>query len=137
MFSMFPDGWPGVGLLLLRLATGAVVFVQSVAYLSDRREIGVSGLALLLVAGTVSVLLLIGFLTRFVALAAAAAGIAGIFSRLPVSQPSAVVTPLTAALYAVIAVAIICMGAGAFSLDARLFGRREIVIPPSSHKDES
>jgi hypothetical protein len=37
----------------------------------------------------------------------------------------------------VIAVAIMCMGAGAFSLDARLFGRREIVIPPSSQKNET
>jgi len=137
MFSMFPDGWPGAGLLLLRLATGSVVIIQGISYFADRHEIGISGLAILLVAGAVGFLLLIGFLTRFVALAAAVVGIAGIFSWLPISQPSAVVTPMTAALYAVIAVAIVFMGAGAFSLDARLFGRREIVIPPSSQKNET
>lgn len=36
-------------------------------------------------------------------------------------------------LAAAIAIAIVCLGPGAFSLDARLFGRREIVIrKPSS-----
>ena len=136
MFSMFPDGWPGTGLLLLRLATGAVVIIQSVGYLTDKHEIGISGLAILLGAGAVGFLLLIGFLTRFVALAAAGVGVAGMLSWLPMSRPSPTVTPLTAALYAVIAVAITCLGAGAFSLDARLFGRREIVIPPRSQNDE-
>jgi len=29
----------------------------------------------------------------------------------------------------VIAIGLICLGPGAFSLDARLFGRREITIP--------
>lgn len=33
----------------------------------------------------------------------------------------------------VTAVSIVLMGPGAFSLDAYLFGRREIVIPPSVH----
>jgi len=38
-----------------------------------------------------------------------------------------------AALYlAVISVAITLLGPGAFSLDARLFGRREIIIPEAS-----
>jgi uncharacterized membrane protein YphA (DoxX/SURF4 family) len=34
-------------------------------------------------------------------------------------------------------VAIALLGPGAFSLDGRLFGRREIVIPPSSRPPES
>jgi uncharacterized membrane protein YphA (DoxX/SURF4 family) len=33
---------------------------------------------------------------------------------------------------AVISLAIVLLGPGAFSLDARLFGRREIVIPEAS-----
>jgi hypothetical protein len=37
----------------------------------------------------------------------------------------------------VAAVALALLGPGAFSLDGRLFGRREIVIPPSSRKPES
>ena len=134
MFSMFPDGWAGAGLLLLRVATGAVVITQGVSYLSIRREPGFSGLAFFAVAGGVAVLLLIGFLTRFVALAAAMAGGMGVFSWFPVFNGS-VVTPTVAALSAVIALAVMCLGPGALSLDARLFGRREIVIPPSSPKE--
>jgi uncharacterized membrane protein YphA (DoxX/SURF4 family) len=37
----------------------------------------------------------------------------------------------------VTAVSIALIGPGAFSLDAYLFGRREIVIPPSLHPPES
>jgi uncharacterized membrane protein YphA (DoxX/SURF4 family) len=134
MFSMFPDGWPGAGLLLLRVATGAVVITQDISYLSNRHEPGFSGLAVFAVAGAVGFLLLIGFLTRFVALAAAMAGGMGVFSWFPVFNGS-VVTPTVAALSAVIALAVMCLGPGALSLDARLFGRREIVIPPSSPKE--
>jgi uncharacterized membrane protein YphA (DoxX/SURF4 family) len=133
MFSMFPDGWPGAGLLLLRVAAGAVVVAQGVSYLSNRHEPGVSGLAVFAVAGAVAVLLVIGFLTRLVALTAAMAGGIGVFSWFPVFN-SSVVTPTVSALSAVIALAVMCLGPGALSLDARLFGRREIVIPPSSPK---
>jgi hypothetical protein len=42
------------------------------------------------------------------------------------------------ALYATImAIATAFLGPGAFSLDARMFGRREIVIPESSHLKKS
>jgi hypothetical protein len=34
-----------------------------------------------------------------------------------------------------IAIALVFLGPGAFSIDARLFGRREIVIPPRSKPD--
>jgi hypothetical protein len=44
---------------------------------------------------------------------------------------------MTAVLSAVIAVAVICLGAGALSLDARLFGRREIIIPPVHQEHKS
>ncbi|HEX3543577.1 MAG TPA: hypothetical protein VHT31_03545 [Candidatus Acidoferrum sp.] len=37
----------------------------------------------------------------------------------------------------VMAAAIALLGPGAFSLDARLFGRREILIPPPSREPKS
>ena len=134
MFSLFPDGWPGAGLFLLRAATGVVLIAQGLAYLGDKRELGMSDLAVVAVLSLVGFLLLIGFLTRFVALAAAMVGILSVFSWFPSSNVGSLVTPTTAALSAVIAVAVICLGPGALSLDARLFGRREIIIPPSSFK---
>src|SRR6266480_3772609 len=108
MFSMFPDGWPGAGLLLLRAAGGVILITQGVAYFGDKRDLGVLMLAMVSVMIAVGFLLMIGFLTRPVGL-----------------------------LSAVIAVAVICLGAGALSLDARLFGRREIIISPVHQERES
>jgi uncharacterized membrane protein YphA (DoxX/SURF4 family) len=135
MFSMFPDGWPGAGLLLLRVGAGAVLILEGIAYLvGNKRELGFLGWMALGAVGAVGLLLLIGFLTRYVALGAgvvaAGTGLSW-FSRVKEGLP---VAPTTAALSAVIAVALICLGPGVWSLDARLFGRREIVIPPSSSK---
>jgi uncharacterized membrane protein YphA (DoxX/SURF4 family) len=132
---MFPSGWPGAGLLLLRLATGAVLIVQGFAYFGDKRELGFSGAALAAVAIVVGFSLVIGFLTRCVALAAATIGVVGVCSWLPGSFVGPVVTRTTAGMSAVIAVAVICIGPGALSLDARLFGRREIIIPPSAPRE--
>jgi uncharacterized membrane protein YphA (DoxX/SURF4 family) len=44
---------------------------------------------------------------------------------------------LVASGMTIAAVALALLGPGAFSLDGRLFGRREIVIPPSSRKPET
>lgn len=132
---MYPDGWPGAGLLLLRLATGGLLIIQSAAYFGDKHDLGFLGVALAAIVSAVGFALLIGFLTRFVALAAAIVVAAGFFAWLPKSSVGPLVTPATAALATVIAVAVICLGPGALSLDARLFGRREIVIPPSSPRE--
>jgi uncharacterized membrane protein YphA (DoxX/SURF4 family) len=132
MFSMFPDRSPGAGLLLLRTTAGAVLITQGVAYLSDRSELGFFALVVVSVLSIVGLLLLVGFLTRAVALVAAVIGVNTIIAWFP-SAP--LVTPMTAVLFVVIAIAVICLGPGAYSLDARLFGRREIVIPTRSPKE--
>jgi uncharacterized membrane protein YphA (DoxX/SURF4 family) len=134
MFSMFPDGWPGAGLLLLRLATATVLITQSAGYFGDKHEVGFSGVALALVASAVGLALLIGFLTRVVAFAAAIVAILGVLSWLPRVGIGPLLTRTTAELCAVVAIAVICLGPGVHSVDARMFGRREIVIPPSSPK---
>ena len=78
------------------------------------------------------VLLLIGLLTP---IAGAIVGIGAIgigFSLLPVCTPNLFNSMLPIAFGAIMLVAIILLGPGAFSVDARLFGRREIIIPPMS-----
>ena len=135
MFSTFPDGWPGAGLLLLRAAGGAVFFIQGIAYFGDNRQLGFLTLTVVCVMIAVGLLLLIGLLTRFVALVAAIIGASSVLSWFPRSSFGPLATPMTAVLSAAIAVAVICMGAGALSLDARMFGRREIIIPSSSSQE--
>ena len=69
--------------------------------------------------------LLIGFLTP---LTGALISAAGIFSALLSQNDSIAVEIYTI----ILAAAIFLLGPGAFSLDARLFGRREIVIAKSA-----
>jgi putative oxidoreductase len=134
MFSMFPDGTPGAGLLLLRAAGGALLIVQSAAYFGGQHELTLPVLIGVSLTSVVGVLLLIGFLTRWVALVSAMVGVSCVFSWQPESSVGPLGIPMTAALTVVIAIAVSCLGPGAFSVDARLFGRQEIIIPPVSSK---
>jgi uncharacterized membrane protein YphA (DoxX/SURF4 family) len=77
-------------------------------------------------------LLLIGFLTPA---ACALVGVVGAgieLSWFPSSSLNVFDTKLSALFVIIIAAAIVLLGPGAFSLDARLFGRREIIIPQIS-----
>jgi len=86
-----------------------------------------SAVALLTIVS--GVLLLTGYFTRFAAMVAVLAGLGSMCSWFAAPAVDVLETRLTAALATVIAAAVICLGPGAFSLDARLFGRREIIIP--------
>lgn len=134
MFSTFPDGWPGAGLMLLRAAGGAVLITQGATYFSDTHEPGFLSTIVVSVVTVLGVLLLIGFLTRVVALLAALVGVSTVFAWFPGSSVNSFDAHMTAVLSAVIALSLICLGPGALSLDARLFGRREIIIPPTSSR---
>jgi uncharacterized membrane protein YphA (DoxX/SURF4 family) len=129
-FSTFPDGLPGAGLLLLRAAVGFAFLVQGGAYLVDWHGLGLLTLALGLLTVASGVLLLIGYLTPIAAALAGLVCVGSALSWFPTPNLELFEAKLTAALATVIAVALICLGPGAFSLDARLFGRREIIIPP-------
>ena len=125
---MFPSGPPGVGLLLLRFAVGFIALREGVGYLTGRSptlKMWAVGLAALAIGSS----LLIGLSTPKAAVLAGGGSIAIALSWFPAPTLNLCDSKLGAAGVVVMAVALACLGPGAFSLDARRFGRREIVIP--------
>jgi uncharacterized membrane protein YphA (DoxX/SURF4 family) len=137
LFSAFPGGWPGVGLLLLRAAVGLVALIEGAFYLTQNTGSApgtwLGGLLGLAAGGA----LLAGFLTPAAGVIVGLGALGVGFSVLPEPTPNLFDARLSAILAAIMAAAIVFLGPGAFSLDARLFGRREIIIPQAPRRPES
>ena len=126
-FSTFPGSWPGVGLLLLRIVVGGAATIQGAVHLTHLNEpnalMGISG-ALAVVSGLA---LVAGFLTP---VSGAVAGLTIMCIATWTPPDTSVLNDRLAALVVVVdAAALAMLGPGALSIDARLFGRREITIP--------
>jgi putative oxidoreductase len=115
---MFPHGWPGRGLLLLRLGVVAILTHDGIrAWMgAPQRE----SIALQIVAATAGVFLLVGLWTP----------VAGAIVAL--SEISIVLTgathPQSSILLATQGIALAFLGPGSLSIDARLFSRKRLNI---------
>ena len=128
LFFAFPGGLPGFGLLLLRLATSLTALYEE-RTLRPFQEMSSSVHWLLLTSGLVAIILvLIGLLTPIGCLLVALETLK-VLSSLLAGRLGSPVDVLLAVDLIVMASVSAAVGPGAFSLDARLFGRREIVFP--------
>jgi len=100
--------------------------VQGIGYVQSDSLVP-RALAVLAFAG--GAFLLAGLMTPLVAVLVAAGGIGIALSWIPL--PGVFDNYLTIINLIVLSIAIALLGPGAFSLDARMFGRREITIPAS------
>jgi uncharacterized membrane protein YphA (DoxX/SURF4 family) len=75
-------------------------------------------------------MLAVGFLTPIVGALVGLAALGIRFSLLPGCAPSLFDAKLPAIQAGTMLVAVVLLGPGAFSIDSRIFGRREIIIPP-------
>ena len=121
-FSTFPDGWPGAGLLLLRASVSLPLIYWAVAEL-HRSFAGatfvLSGVLSDVVAGMAALVLLAGLWTPFTAVVIAIYELwIAISAGLPTGEQW--IHILLAALSASVAM----LGPGAWSIDARRFGRK-------------
>lgn len=122
-----------MGLLLLRATVGLALMVQGGACLTGG-DPGSGAWAVGPLVVVTGAALLIGGLTPVVSFLAELLGVSLAFSWLPPWIPDVFGDGPATIFLVVMATAILLLGPGAFSLDARWFGRREVVIPPPTHR---
>jgi uncharacterized membrane protein YphA (DoxX/SURF4 family) len=126
-FSTFPGSLPGAGLLLLRVVAGGAAGFQGAVYLAAAPTAAAWIVGSMTAISGVS--LVAGFLTPGAGVVAGLGTIA-IASRIDPDATSSVIDLLPALFVLADALALVLLGPGALSMDAHLFGRREIIIPP-------
>ena len=116
---MFPQGGPGIGLLLLRIAAAGMFALN----LTHRSNFPSLHWLLISLIGLISFGLLLGFLTPILSvIACLAAGANLLLAGGTIDVVYILRILLSAALF--------FLGPGAYSVDARLFGLRVTVVPP-------
>ncbi len=136
LVTAFPDGTHGFGLLILRVSWGILGVSHGVFCVANADGDLARLLVGLVLAGS-GALLMIGLFTSLtvgvLGLTTVTAGIS-LLHLFPGDLSDA---PMHIALAVSVTIAIALLGPGAFSLDCRLFGRREILIPrprPGEHQ---
>ena len=119
LFSTFANGWPGVGLLCLRLGAGVVLFHDGLA--GSMESTHPTQLLKLLVEAAAVLFLAAGLWTP---IAGGIASMTGLWGALWGTGD-----PWSQILLAMLGVGLAMLGPGAWSVDARLFGRKRVIIP--------
>ena len=117
LFSTFPNSWPGKGLLLQRIVTATFLFCCGFGHLREPSQFSLFFLHV--IGAGAGIFLLLGLWTPFCGTLVAVVEIwAACFSS------RAGIPLMLATLGATLAM----IGPGAWSIDARLFGRKHIEI---------
>jgi putative oxidoreductase len=121
LFSNFAHGWPGNGLLLLRILSGVALIHYGIVDLREAHQF--VSIAPQMVAAGAGVLLLVGLWTPVTGALVAIAEVWIAFSRAG--------DPWIPIILATLGATLAMVGPGAWSIDAQLFGRKHINIPES------
>ena len=119
LFSTFPEGWPGTGLLFLRAAAAIPSVQHGIAGLLTAPQPEL--LILQLLATGAAALLLVGLWTPV-------AGVLMAMTELGLACSHSA-DPSMHILLGAMGASLAMLGPGAWSVDARLFGRKRIHIP--------
>jgi uncharacterized membrane protein YphA (DoxX/SURF4 family) len=126
-FSGFPTGGPGLALLLLRLVVGGAASSQAWLLIAANHGANTS-VVVALMAFVTGLALIIGVMTPIASVLLSAGGL---LLAVHPSVPGHLLLFESAVArleFIVMSVALISLGPGALSLDARMYGRREIEV---------
>ena len=119
LFSTFADGWPGGGILLLRVLAGGALINRGLAAIGAE---GHTGPAAAQIAGAAAGLMILGGMWTPVVGILAGILEAWIGFTEPGTYPFAI-------MLAGLGISLAMIGPGAWSIDARLYGRKQILPP--------
>jgi putative oxidoreductase len=119
LFSTFPEGRPGIGLVFLRTVAAILPIQHGIAVLLTT-PLGLAA-TVQLVTASAATLLLVGLWTPVAGVLMAVAELFFAFSHST--------DPWMHILLATLGAALAMLGPGAWSVDAHLFGRKRIQIP--------
>ena len=128
-FSTFPNRTSGAAILLLRLMLSISVFIQSSAYLLAGIETRLwSKIVIAIISMICGTAVLIGLLTSIFS---GLIFLGAVFLAISLFMKSGGSSDgdISAIYVCGVALSVFLSGPGAFSLDEKLFGRREIIIP--------
>lgn len=115
LYSMFPNGWPGKGLLVLRLASGSYLLVDGASLVTGALRTGATAFVIAAILGLLQIL---GLWTPLVAILAILTEMWILFAEGGNFQMEV--------LLIFVNLAIAMLGPGCWSIDSILFGRRRL-----------
>ena len=115
LFSTFAEGWPGIGLLLQRILTGALLIRFGIMEL--RAASSPSAAIAQIIAAFAGALLVIGLWTPIVGT---------LIAVIELWVAANVSNPWISIIVAILGATVAMIGPGAWSIDARLFGRKHL-----------
>jgi uncharacterized membrane protein YphA (DoxX/SURF4 family) len=136
-FSSFPSGGAGAALLVLRIVVGASATLE--AGLIIARNHTPAHMATIVAASVViaGLALIIGFLTPIASVFICLIGAVIMVICIPPAALLLFNSRMAAFEFVVMSAVLVILGPGAISVDARLFGRREVAIRRASRPVDS
>jgi uncharacterized membrane protein YphA (DoxX/SURF4 family) len=127
-FSGFPTGYPGLALLLLRVVVGGGASSQAWLLITVNHGVVNTNVVVALLAFVTGLALIIGFMTPIASLLLSAGGLLLTLDLSVLEHLLLFESGMARLEFIAMSAALISLGPGALSLDARLYGRREIEV---------
>jgi uncharacterized membrane protein YphA (DoxX/SURF4 family) len=135
-FSSFPSGWAGMALIVLRVVVGALAASQAGLIITGSNTIlSLATLAAISMA-IAGLALMIGFLTPIASVLICLGEAVIMITCVPSAPLPLFDSRMGGFEFVVMSAVLVILGPGAFSVDARLFGLREVVICAAPRRND-